>query len=203
MSLRALSCEGVVQSTAARVLAAQGRTGIRTTRRVVLMGLAGLGLAPVRGYATNKAKTHKRRTKRPRTITVYDHTTAGWEGFVEKSVNDFRAVMPKQGPRLLYQRGSPDVCAADITVCTGDTAPYWGLARGTRGNGNVVLTDVADAPPGLRQAIVCHEMMHALTGIRDCYGCRPDSCVHGWRSTPGPFDVKKLARVFGTRARRR
>ena len=47
---------------------------------------------------------------------------------------------------------------------------------------------------------VCHELMHAVTGIKDRYHRRPKtSCVWGSLSTPGRFDVAYARRVYKPR----
>ena len=51
--------------------------------------------------------------------------------------------------------------------------------------------------PGLRDNVVCHEFMHATTGIPDNYGARPDtSCVWGDLSAPGSFDAQYAHQVY-------
>jgi hypothetical protein len=44
---------------------------------------------------------------------------------------------------------------------------------------------------------VCHELMHAVTGINDRYHRRPQrSCVWGSPPTPGRFDVVYARNVY-------
>ncbi len=158
-------------------------------RRSLLISLAAL----LPGITQAKKKARKYRT-----FTVVDRTTPDWEGVVAGVVDAFNDVMPARGPRLIYQRSDPALCASDITVCLGDTMPYLGLAAvPALGDAEIIITNQSPIDPDLQEALACHELMHALTGIRDCYGCRPDSCVHGWRRTPGTFDIAYLKKTFG------
>ncbi len=44
---------------------------------------------------------------------------------------------------------------------------------------------------------VCHELMHAVTGIKDKYDSRlSTSCVWGNLPTPGRFDVAYARKVY-------
>ena len=47
---------------------------------------------------------------------------------------------------------------------------------------------------------ICHEFMHATTGIPDNYGAHPDtSCVWGSLSAPGSFDAQFAHKVYAKR----
>jgi hypothetical protein len=165
------------------------------SRRAFVAALVALVAAPERAPT--------RRRARRSTIIVADYTSAAWDGVLVRTVADFNAVMPKGGPRLIYQRRASGVCPERVDTCSGDTGEWAGWATiGTPGESFVMLSDSPLLNDFGKRAVACHEFMHALTSIKDCYGCRVDSCVHGWRETPGAFDVKRLRKVWGNDKRR-
>jgi hypothetical protein len=134
-------------------------------------------------------------------IVVIDRTGPGWTDAVRKTVANFNAVMPPNGPRLVYQRAAAG--CEDVDVCSGDASGNLGLtwfwATDPPGVGHIVLTDTLPIFPLPKLNIVCHEMMHALTHIGDNYDARPQtSCVWGSILTrPGRFDVARLQETYG------
>jgi hypothetical protein len=136
-------------------------------------------------------RDHRERDKRP-VLIVEDHTGAAWKGVVAQTVADFNGVIPKRGPRLRYVRGKGS-CGWEprsIVICHDEIAlpQFGGTTR------HLVRLD-PDYPE--RANAVCHELMHALTGIADNYDARVDSCVWGRLDAPGPFDVAHLREAFG------
>lgn len=168
------------------------------SRRAVMLGIAALIPVPTQAKKRKRHRLHE-------SFTVIDRTPPEWDGVVAEMVDKFNAVMPPRGPKILYERGDPAVCADDIGVCVGNTMPYLGIAAitDTPGEAEIILTDQSPITRELQEAITCHEFMHAISGIRDCYGCQIDSCVHGWRRSPGSFDVKYLKKTFGKRRKHR
>jgi hypothetical protein len=149
-------------------------------------------------------------------VVVYDYTSSHYDGMVAQTVADFNAMLPKAAPRFIYQRMSATDCALipwtqrGIIACStavasyDDGIPRAGLIRGTGGSHGsrhtrVELSHVGDA--AWRQNAVCHELMHAVTGIPDNYGANPESCVWGDLSHPGPFDAAYAKRVYGKHRR--
>jgi hypothetical protein len=168
-------------------------------RRRVLAALAAL---PFVGAEAKKKRTTT--FVRP-VVHVKDYTSVLWNGIIPQVVDDFNAVMPSKGPRLVYERHPTGVCPEDIDTCSGNPGDqYAGLAWTlSPGVGKILVTDTIPLDPRRQRIVACHEFMHILTGIKDCYGCREDSCVHGWRETPGPFDIWKLKTVWGGKARKK
>jgi hypothetical protein len=151
-----------------------------------------------------------------RTVVVYDHS--GWSE-VAPMVEAFNAVRPKRAPRLIHRDLSGQPCRKHrrgITVCEAaildDAAGTFSLVYedGWAERGTIRL--LVDALHGERQRIVCHELMHVLTGIGDRYAVDPEtgvvtgpypdqSCVWGILPHPGPFDVAYAKRVYGKQRR--
>lgn len=131
-------------------------------------------------------------------MTVVDNTSTSWDGIIEETVNDFNAVMPKHGPRLLYVRGKVMACGEDFDICSGELVNgYLGLALlSDLGKGHIQVSDTASLNSDGMEVVACHEFMHVLTLIRDNYGANPESCVWGYRKDPGPFDIAKLKSVY-------
>jgi hypothetical protein len=138
-----------------------------------------------------------------RVLVIRDYTSAAWDGVIEQTVEDFNAVMPQGGPQLVYERRETAPCdvrakqrrRASIKVCSVPERPYGGRERGQM----ILLNDTYTGPwyDQFRAGVVCHEMMHALTGIPDNYGALPDqSCVWGELSQPGPLDVDRLREMY-------
>jgi hypothetical protein len=143
-------------------------------------------------------------------VIVEDYSSALWDGIVAKTVDDFNAVMPRGGPRLVYERRAAVLCDAlprrrgknrHITVCSTTNRVGGQVFGGKR----IELGDAfADETrfPGYRAEATCHEFMHILTRIPDNYDTSPESCVWGRLTAPGPFDVATLEKVYGKKTRR-
>lgn len=144
---------------------------------------------------------------RPQTMTVNDGSGPGWGAAVAQTVQEFNAIMPPGGPRLVYARQEPGACLGGkraIAVCgvsslPGNVPPE-SQAYST-GRFVYLLDATAHEPPAVVANTVCHEFMHALTGIPDNEDSRSDSCVWGRLTSPGPFDVAQLAARYPRKKR--
>jgi hypothetical protein len=133
-------------------------------------------------------------------IVIADYSSPAWDGVVAQVVQDFNTVMPSGGPRLHYVRHDPVLCAAiknlfrgPIKVCSMQSTTQAG--SGGMGWHTIWLSDeyTGEWYDQFRARSVCHEMMHALTGVRDNEGALPDqSCIWGSLSQPGAFDIDLL-----------
>lgn len=147
-----------------------------------------------------------------RVIVVYDYTSPSWLETVREVVDAFNAIMPKRGPRLKYRRMDHKACddlrtmPKAIQICTAPELPQPALGYATNavwreGRWMWSLIWLKDPTPYSPDPwIVCHEMMHALTGIPDNTDpdfAGEDSCVWGMRDGPGSFDVEWLQKVYG------
>jgi uncharacterized membrane protein YgcG len=150
-------------------------------------------------------------------VGVYDYTSAAWRPIVEMTVGEFNAMLPARAPSLLYlvmgetpcdqiseqlHRGGIVVCNAPM-LASGDelgrTVFY--VSQGQLSRVRITLPEATNA--GLRDNVVCHEFMHATTGIADNYGARPDtSCVWGDLSAPGSFDAQYAHQVYKQKDRK-
>jgi len=146
-----------------------------------------------------------------KSVGVYDYTTAAWRPIVETTVAEFNAMLPARAPSLFYQvmgetpcdqiseqlhRGGIVVCNAPM-LASGDELgrTVFFVSQGQLSRVRITLPEATIA--GLRDNVVCHEFMHATTGIPDNYGARPDtSCVWGNLSTPGSFDAQYAHQVY-------
>lgn len=171
--------------------------------RAIILCLACVLLAP-QDFAA------KPRTWDGRRIAVYDYTTTS-RPYVEAMVAEFNAVLPRRAPRLVYHAMEPGGCGSHrrgIVVCDGP--PYLGdregateqvFSGGEMFRARITLVTVV-IPGGHGPAnSVCHEFMHALSGIPDRYFSRENSCVHGLMDNPGAFDIAYLKRVYGKKRR--
>lgn len=163
----------------------------------LLVGVLSAAAKPVQSEYVGYAKT----------ITVYDHTADPWRALVAQTVQEFNAVMPRALGKLRYMPMEPALCSDPpdhkhgITVCSGDIPPaYGGLAQSrhetlhTFQRSLIQLTS-EPAPDWWFDVAVCHEFMHALTGVPDSYNSDPQSCVWGNLSAPGPTDLAILAKT--------
>jgi hypothetical protein len=145
-------------------------------------------------------------------LRVLDYTTPRWDGLVEGMVDEFNDMLPEAAPRLVYHRMPPHACqdlksrpfVGAIVVCSVATAPFVGMTGVLHDGTTIVETRVMLNDTMFRNTrgatnTVCHEMMHAVTGIKDRYHRRPKtSCVWGSLPTPGRFDVAYARRVYKT-----
>jgi hypothetical protein len=149
-------------------------------------------------------------------VVVYDYTSAAWGGVIAQTVAEFNDMLPKNAPRLIYVRRTAVPCEAiptrrrkgdSLVVCSTTLIVHAGQTAGPR------LVQLADAPINPLAGTACHEFMHALTGIGDNYvlgidggwtWITPglDSCVWGWSTKPGSFDVAYAKKVYGKKKRR-
>ncbi len=151
----------------------------------------------------NKKNNHHRRENRD-IMLVQDYTSPEWGGVIQETVGDFNAVMPKSGPRLVYQRMSYVSCSSTTitTVCSGLTdLLYLGLAYSyPNGGGRIELREVFGVDGLLlpSESLACHELMHIVAKVGDNYGAFPNtSCVWGYLSNPGSKDVELLRDAYG------
>lgn len=70
------------------------------------------------------------------------------------------------------------------------------VANGEIRKCKVQVSDSDLASPGYAENTVCHEMMHSITNVNDCYGCAANSCVHGYLQMPGPYDFQLITKVY-------
>jgi hypothetical protein len=120
-------------------------------------------------------------------------------------------MLPARAPRLLYRAMGETPCAqisaklhrGGIVVCTvpslaSDDArglTEFFVSQGRLSRVRIMLSE--ESNPGLRDNTVCHEFMHATTGIRDNFDTLLDtSCVWGDLSAPGSFDAKFAHKVY-------
>jgi hypothetical protein len=148
-----------------------------------------------------------------KSVRVLDYSTDKWNGLVEGMVDEFNGMLPESAPRLVYRRMPQRTCqevkprpiAGAIIVCSVPAAPFAGKTRmlhnsttiiGTR----VMLNDQLHLNTRDAANTVCHELMHAVTGIKDRYHRRrKTSCVWGSLPTPGRFDVAYARKVYKPR----
>jgi hypothetical protein len=150
-----------------------------------------------------------------KTVTVHDYS--GWPE-VPAMVAAFNDAMPKAAPRLRYRAmsGRCHKHRTGITVCEAtildDAAGTFSLVYENGWAERGVIRLLTDALHGERRRLVCHELMHVLTGISDRYvvdpetgidgGPYPDqSCVWGILPGPGSFDVAYAKKVYGKKRR--
>jgi hypothetical protein len=137
-------------------------------------------------------------------IAVYDYTRVGteWTPLIQATVDEFNAVRPPTAPRLVYVWGPGDKecldLAADVWDLTGiivcdtsrpDDFPHpnipadrwWAGSAGSRDADTVAIALNSWVPDGYSRPYeqdditVCHELMHAYTGVGD----NDDSDVSG------------------------
>jgi hypothetical protein len=141
-----------------------------------------------------------------RVLVVRDYTSEAWAGVVEQTVDDFNAVMPKGGPKLVYERMEPISCVVHPTqrrrsvldICSVPELPSG--ARAHPRQKVILLNDTYTGPyyDRFRATTACHEVMHILTRVDDNVGALPDqSCVWGELAQPGPFDIDLLRKTYG------
>lgn len=147
------------------------------------------------------------------TVIVRDHTGVHWEGLGEPALADWTAVLPARAPAFVYVREAAVACAGltptagELLLCEDEpAAQYTGWVqtrhRVTRRGpyripwAIVHLNPVFAAEhPEKRRSLLCHELGHAVTAIPDG-GRNEDSCVQGWRETPGRFDAAYAQRMY-------
>lgn len=178
------------------------RTGLYA---VVLLGLLALPVAA-------KPEGGKGTVWRSTTVRVRIYTTANWHPLIARTIADYNAIMPQRGPTLVASIQPEKSCTwvrkqrfrkATITICSQPDGDGAGTTRYKRKNRTfadkrVKITLIGDASENRfngSQNTVCHEMMHALTGIGDDSTPR-DSCVQGRLDAPGAWDVAYLEQAY-------
>lgn len=153
-----------------------------------------------------------------RRVPVFDHTRGAWRPLVQSLVAQFNATLPKSAPRLRYRAQPERVCSAirphthkrGIVICPidgeepwfGQTTPMYDFSVRPLAikRMRIAVTDIrlADFPPEVWQQTLCHELMHAVTNIRDDLTAPQPamSCVYGYLDHPGPFDAQYARRVY-------
>ena len=146
-------------------------------------------------------------------VRVLVYTTPRWDGLVEGMIDEFNGMLPEAAPRLVYHRMPQHACqdlkpspfVGAIVVCSVATAPFEAMT-GVLHDGTtivetrVMLNDRMFLNTRDASNTVCHELMHAVTGIKDRYHRRPrTSCVWGSLLTPGRFDAAYARRVYEPR----
>jgi len=146
-------------------------------------------------------------------LRVLDYTTPQWDGLVEGMVDEFNDMLPESAPQLVYRRMPQRACqdlkphpfVGAIIVCSVATAPFVGMTGVLHEGSTIVetrimLNDTMFLNRRGATNTVCHELMHAVTGIKDRYHHRPKtSCVWGSLPTPGRFDAAYARRVYEPR----
>jgi hypothetical protein len=158
----------------------------------------------------------------PETMTVYDYTTISapfWTPIIKGTVDEFNAVRPDSAPRLVYfaESGSFDCLdlpprvtnLAGIIICdtsrpgefpVDPNAPKEGWGGFERriddDTTRIVLNSYVPEgyfiPAEVIDNTICHEMMHAYTGVADNYDSDVNSCVFGDLLAPGTTDVRLM-----------
>jgi hypothetical protein len=146
-------------------------------------------------------------------VRVLDYSTAKWDGLVEGMVDEFNGMLPESAPRLVYRRMPERACqdlkprpaVGAIIICSVPAAPFVGIT-GVLHDGTtivetrVMLNDTMFLNTRDASNTLCHELMHAVTGIKDRYRRRAKtSCVWGSLPTPGRFDVAYARSVYEPR----
>jgi hypothetical protein len=142
-------------------------------------------------------------------VVVNDYTSAAWDGILPQTVAQMNAMLPPEAPRLVYRRRQTRACShvpprrGTIAVCSADplrahgVTKVWLSKKQTATKARVRLSDARIRSRRDARNTACHELMHALTGIRDNPGAAPaTSCVWGTRPTPGRRDRAFAAQVY-------
>ncbi len=157
---------------------------------------------PVGMVDAEKKNNHHRRENRA-VIVIADYTASQWDGVIQETVDDFNAIMPKRGPRLVYARKDSGSCPEGVyalVVCTGPMDSNNMGQAWTTAAGSVILINDMYLGPEFSHAfpiIACHELMHIVANVGDNPGAFPDeSCVWGELSDPGPKDGELLRKNY-------
>ena len=138
-----------------------------------------------------KRQQQRRRQDRTGSINAIDASSAIWQPYIAEMVEVFNGLPVAAMPDLVYQQGRHTQTLEDLEFVSIPTMEH----AGTWGGGNIItLNDTYGqtlSPEGRRQ-VVCHEMMHAMAQVGDCYDCNPLSCIYGQLTYPGPADIQML-----------
>jgi hypothetical protein len=174
--------------------------------RALLLALSVLLLVPS-GLAASMAWAEK-------SVRVLDYSTPMWDGLVEGMVDEFNGMLPESAPRLVYHRMPERACQdlkprpviGAIIVCSVPAAPFASMT-GVLHDGTTIIetrgmrNDKLYTNTGDATNTVCHELIPAVTGIKDRYHRRPKmSCVWGSLPTPGRFDLAHARKVYEPRS---
>lgn len=158
-------------------------------------------------------------------VMIRDYTRGGYQAEILDTIADINEILPKSAPRLEYRREKERSCDSlangplwDVTpaqikkVALNEIAVCEGVLPQTIYGKVVGLTTWFPKEPGVFGGVIvgfdpdyalsypdtiCHEFMHAVSGIPDNYGSEPGrSCVYGDLIDPGVFDIKWLRRVY-------
>jgi hypothetical protein len=143
-------------------------------------------------------------------VRVLDYTTPRWDGRVEGMVDELNDMLPEAAPRLVYGRMPQQACqdlkprpfVRAIVVCSLASAPFVGMTGVLQDGTTIVETRIMLYDTmflNTRDATntVCHELMHAVTRIKDPYHHLPKtSCASSSLPTPGRFDVAYARRLY-------
>jgi len=135
---------------------------------------------------------------------IEDYSSPQWRSLVYAMVARLNAVMPENGPQLVYalRDGPCPDSVRSIAVCSVPDMENWGETRWFGKNQEralVTLNDARDTNPGL----VCHELMHALTRRGDKPNSHPNtSCMWGTLDEPGPKDVELLRKAYAKKEKK-
>ncbi len=146
---------------------------------------------------------------RAKSVVVYDHTSPEWQPYVAETVAAFNAMLPSRAPRLVYTPMRERPCTAmsyergEIAVCFKGNDNATAFVVRHRVIHGALVRLIGDDPPDERGNVICHEFMHALTGVPDDYDFPHEetSCVQGGGlNAPGAWDVfyaRKMYRKYG------
>jgi hypothetical protein len=146
-------------------------------------------------------------------VLVRDFTAPAWRPLVVEMVAVFNAALPRRAPRLVYRpmpesrcedlsrrarkRRGINVCliAGDVIAPAAARTPYVSFGR-VMHRATVQLS--LDRAPDLGETPLCHEFMHATTGIPENREMPKweSSCVWGALDYPGSFDRKYARTVY-------
>ena len=142
-------------------------------------------------------------------VVVNDYTSQAWDGILPQTVAALNAMLPPEAPHVVYRRKQTRDChhvpprRGAIVVCSADSLRAHGVTKVWLSKTHMATkakVRLSDARIRSRRDVrntACHELMHALTGIRDNPGAAPTtSCVWGTRPTPGRRDWAVAAKVY-------
>jgi hypothetical protein len=146
-------------------------------------------------------------------VVVRDHLPEAWRPLVHDLIDDFNAVIPSDGPELVYEASEEVPCSelieqpppGVVRLCgkvdpSGTGHAYSWLNKRETAIVSAAMDipyDAAAVDEPWARYLLCHEMMHAFTHVRDRYDSRPDtSCVWGSLNEPGAWDIAMLQALY-------
>jgi hypothetical protein len=138
----------------------------------------------------------------PYNIAVYDYTEAPHRATVQSIVADLNSVVygMNYAPHFVYFSYPVKRCNDINPVGYAIKVCNFGAGNATIGSSTGVVPNAATLRVRVdvvSKTVYCHELMHITTGIADNNGARSDSCVWGYMSTFGPFDIEVLRQRWG------